>query len=215
MTDLYGLMYKPYDFDPQKQYGVIDSIYGGNRSMMELHASFEPQWGLGGHSRALAQLGYIVVVMDSRGTLGRSKQFQDVNLREAMIPDHVAGIRELAKRHSFIDLDRVGVLGTSAGGNATLRAMFTAPKVFRVGVATEFRVEPGDQLLQLAGNLKGRLLLVHGEPAKSSVERMARALIDAERFFDVLPLPGSDHAISRDEHYWFAAIGRYFDQHLK
>ena len=224
VTDLHGLMFKPYDFDPKKKYPVIDAVYGGDHiSLMEFFASFDQHGAMGVPARALAQLGYLVVVMDARGTPGRSKDFHNVshkNRHRHVIPDHVAGIRHLGKAHSFVDLDRVGILGVSAGGNMTLLGMLTAPDVFKVGIATEFSLGRGrsgaNQYLDLAHNLQGRLLMVHGEPHKEDTARMARAFIDVNKFFDVLPIPGAGHSFTgADSDYWHEAIRRYFDEHLK
>ena len=225
VTELHGIMFKPYDFDPQKKYPVIDAIYGGEHiSLMELFASFDQHVALGVPARALAQLGYLVVVMDARGTPGRSKKFHDVshkNRHRHVIPDHAAGIRHLGRTHAFVDVDRVGILGVSAGGNMTLLGMLTAPDVFKVGIATEFSVgdgrhEANHYFFDLAKNLKGKLLMVHGEPHKEDTARMARAFINSNKFFDVLPIPGAGHAFRGSNlDYWHEAVRQYFDEHLK
>ena len=101
--------------------------------------------------------------------------------------------------------------------------MLTAPDVFQVGVATEFSVGRGrvedDRVLKLGGNLKGKLLLVHGDPHREDAERIARELIHANKFFDFLPIPGANHSLrdrERDYHrYWYEAMRRYFKEHLK
>src|SRR4029077_1020950 len=123
---LWGVMHKPADFDPKKKYPVIDHLYGGPQVTMVAH-----HFGLGEdiHSRldrAIAQLGYIVISVDARGTPERSKAFHDVvygNWGRHEIPDHVATLQQLAKRHAFIDLNRVGVWGHSWGGYFTIRAL--------------------------------------------------------------------------------------------
>jgi dipeptidyl-peptidase-4 len=221
-TNLYGLLYKPYDFNPEASYPVIDFIYGASHiSVMERYSTFEPQWMSSQLTQGLAQLGYVVVVMDSRGTPGRSKRFHDVakdnSFHDYVIPDHVAGLKQLAEKRSYIDLNRTGVFGASAGGNMTILAMLTAPDVFRVGIALDFGFRPGDHdplLPKLAGQLKGKLLLVYSAQRESN-EKMARALIDANKFFDALPLPGVDHSFRGVERYVNDAVRRYFDEHLK
>ena len=94
--------------------------------------------------------------------------------------------------------------------------MLTAPDVFRVGVSWDFGFGgPDAPLLKLAGNLKGKLLLTYG-PQRDSNEKMARAFIDANRFFDALPMPGADHGLGgSDGRYMTEAAQRYFDEHLK
>ena len=218
-TVLHGILYKPLDFDAKKKYPVVDSIYGGPHvSMMELHATFEPHSRMGVPSQALAQLGYVVVVLDSRGTPGRSRDFQNVvyrNMGRHEIPDHVAAIKQLSQERPYMDLSRVGIIGTSFGGYMAIRGMLQAPDFFSVGIATE--PFPEDKPLwwrylgwqeddasphtfasnsRLASQLKGKLLLVHGEPAKRAVEHLARAFIDARKFFDVLPIPGANHGFT-------------------
>jgi dipeptidyl-peptidase-4 len=218
-TDLYGLLFKPDDLDPNHSYPVIDFIYGGGHvSLMERCATFEPQWASG---YGLAQQGYIVVLLDSRGTTGRSKAFRDVatnnSLTDYLIPDHVAALRQLAEERSYIDLDRVGVYGLSFGGYSTILAMLAAPDMFRVGISWDFGFGGEDDpvLLKLASNLKGKLLLIYG-PQRESNERMARALIDANKFFDALPMPGADHSLlnQANRKYVNEAVRRYFDEHL-
>ena len=95
-------------------------------------------------------------------------------------------------------------------------AMFAAPDLFRVGVSLDFGDGQGGgpNLLSLAGNLKGKLLLVYG-PHREDAEIMARALIDAKRFFDVLPIPGANHSFSKDDDYVMDAVRRYFEEHLE
>jgi len=136
-TDSYGMMYKPHDFDPKQKYPVIEIIYAGSQ-MPAIPRTFVPH-EYGFFAQLLAQLNFVTVVIDSRGTPGRGKAFQDVVYRSIgrnEIPDHVAAIRELAVDHPYIDLDRVGVHGKSWGGYFALRAMLQAPEFYKVGVAS-------------------------------------------------------------------------------
>ena len=224
VTDLYGLMYKPSNFDSTKVYPIIDNIYPG------------PQVGsVGGWSfsarhepRALAELGFIVIQLDHMGTPGRSKAFHDYyfgNMGDNGLPDHVVGIRQLAARHRFIDIDRVGIYGHSGGGFASTDAMFRYPDFFKVAVSGAgnhdnrtygfFWGEKYQGLLKktpdgkdnfeasanytLAGNLKGKLLLMHGDmdnnvhPANTL--RVVDALIKANKDFDLLIVPDAGHGL--------------------
>ncbi len=237
-TDLYGVIYKPFDFDPKRHYPVIEIIYAGPQTT-QVPRTFD------GSASALAQLGFIVVLLDARGTPERGKEFQDVvygNLGRHEIPDHVAVLKQIAKRRPYMDMKRVGVCGRSHGGYFTIRAMLLAPDVYRVGVASapavevyghSSRVEPYLGLpsenpdayeyasnLRLAGNLEGKLLMIHGtadiNAPFSQTMKMADALIRANKPFDLLVLPGVTHFPAGDaERYWDDAVRRYFEKHFK
>ena len=133
-TDLWGVLYEPYDFDPNKKYPVLESIYGG------AWRTYVPRtFGRNVSPRPMAQLGFIVFRVDGRGTPGRGKAFQDVGYGQMMryeIYDHVAVLKQLAGQRPYIDLSRVGIYGTSAGGYQTIRALLWAPDVYHVGVAS-------------------------------------------------------------------------------
>ncbi len=188
-TDLYGIMYKPYDFDPSKKYPVIDFIYGGPQIVFVPHRFMwtGPRGSVFSMGQAMAQLGFIVFTVDARGTPEREKAFQDVvygNIGRNEIPDHVATLKQLAAERPYMDLSKVGVFGISYGGYFTIRAMLLAPDVYHVGVSTapvtdlyprNAPVEPYMGLpqnnlagyeygssLRLASKLKGKLLLIHG-----------------------------------------------------
>jgi len=134
-TDLYGFMFKPTNFDASKKYPIVNNVYPG------------PQTGsCGGRSftashrdmQALAELGFVVVCIDGMGTPFRSKAFHEFyfgNLGDNTIPDQVAGMKELAAKYPWIDIDRAGMYGHSGGGNATAAAMFNYPDFFKVGIA--------------------------------------------------------------------------------
>lgn len=137
-TDLYGLIYRPTDFDPSKRYPVLDHIYQGpNLSVVP--------WNFGGFEeffnaemQARAELGFIIVQLDGRGTANRSRAFRDASygkLSEFRIDDHVAAIRALAERNPQMNLDRVGIYGHSFGGFATARAMLLYPDFFKAGIS--------------------------------------------------------------------------------
>src|SRR5262249_36634614 len=120
-TDLYGVMFKPLNFDAAKKYPVIDNIYAGPQ------VTWVPREFLGPTSiwpQALAQLGFVVFVVDARGTPDRGKAFQDVvygNFGRSEIPDHVAVLKQLPENRPYIDLDRAGIFGGSCGGYMTIR----------------------------------------------------------------------------------------------
>jgi len=230
-TTLYGMMFKPTNFDPHKKYPVIDYIYpgpqtGSVRGRSFLAARIDHQ--------AMAELGFIVVAIDGMGTPWRSTSFHHYwygNMGDNTLPDQVAGIRELAKRHPWIDLDRVGIWGHSGGGNATATAMFRYPDFFKAGWAESgnhdnrnYENDWGEKYQGLlvtnpdgttsydnqanqliAKNLKGRLMLVHGEIDDNvpigSTYLVVDALIKANKDFDMLILPNQHHGYGEDSSY--------------
>jgi dipeptidyl aminopeptidase/acylaminoacyl peptidase len=188
-TELYGMLFKPTNFDPAKKYPVVDYVYPGPQTGSVRGRSFAASQG---DNQALAELGFIVVALDGMGSQPwRNKAFHDAyagNIADNTLPDQVAGLKELGARYPWIDLDRVGIWGHSGGGNATAGALFGYPDFFKVGWAEsgnhENRLYEDDwaekwqgllvtdkdgktnydsQANQsLAKNLKGRLMLVHG-----------------------------------------------------
>ncbi|HEX4923836.1 MAG TPA: prolyl oligopeptidase family serine peptidase, partial [Bdellovibrionales bacterium] len=234
-TELHGVLFRPQNFDPTKTYPIIDYIYNGPFTQWVPRGFAEPGSGL---PLTLAELGAVVVVIDGRGTTGRGKAFQDVvykNFGTHEIADHAGAIRQLARRYPFIDLNRVGITGASFGGYMTFRAMVLEPDLFKVGVAfapvynlwtgDATNVEPylgGDRSaferadsLKLLGNLKGKILLIHGtsdtNALYSSTAEATGALKKAGKAFDLLTIPGGKHAYDQNV---FRAILQYFDEHL-
>ncbi|PWK92282.1 S9 family peptidase [Fulvimonas soli] len=222
-TDLYGLMFKPTDFDPAKKYPVVDYIYPGPQTGSVGSRSFAAARG---DHQALAELGFVVVAIDGMGTPWRSKAFHDAyfgNIGDNTLPDQVAGIKELGKRYPWIDLDRVGIWGHSGGGNATAGALFRYPDFFKVGWAEsgnhdnrnyeddwaekwqgllvadkDGKGNYDDQANQNhAANLKGHLMLVHGTLDDNvppyETLLVAEALIKANKDFDMLLIPNVHH----------------------
>ncbi len=134
-TDLYGLLFKPANLDPQKKYPIVNYIYPG------------PQGGSVGSwsfsaarldAQALAELGFVVVMIEGMGNPGRSKSFHDFyygNMGDNTLPDQVTGMRQLAQRYPWIDIERVGIWGHSGGGYAAADAMFRYPDFFKVGIS--------------------------------------------------------------------------------
>ena len=246
-TDIYGVLFKPFDFDPNKKYPVIESIYAGPQ-MTFVPDSFT-DWRVT-YPQALAQLGFVVFRVDGRGTPGRSKAFQDVvygSFGRHEIPDHLATLKQLADERPYMDLSRVGILGHSWGGYFAVRATLLAPDVYRVAVASapeaamsgfSRSIEPYMGLpennreayeygsnLRLAGNLTGKLLLIHGtsddDVPFSATMKLVDAFTRAGKPYDLIVLPernhdiGSEIADGKSRSYIREAIRRYFQEHLK
>ena len=246
-TDLYGVLYKPFDFDPDKKYPVIESIYAGPQ-MTFVPGTFT-DWRVI-YPQALAQLGLIVFQVDGRGTPDRGKVFQDVvygNFGRHEIPDHVATLKQLAEERAYMDLSRVGILGHSWGGYFAIRAMLLAPDVYHVAVASAPAVAMSDfsraiepymglpqnnkeayeygSNLPLAGNLKGKVLLIHGtsddDVPFSATMKMVDAFTRVGKPYDLIVLPEQTHAIGSSiaagepRSYVREAIRRYFQEHLQ
>jgi len=237
-TDLYGVLFKPHDFDPDRKYPVIDQIYG---ALSIVPHGFTGAWW----ARAFAQLGFIVFIVDNRGTDGRGRDFFRSTGFEQLgrheIPDHVATLTQLAETRPYMDLGRVGIFGASQGGYMAIRGMVSAPDVYHVGVAiapltdlaahwaTEARMGPIEKNkeaytdtsnLRLADHLEGKLLLMHGThdvnvPFSHTV-KMIEALIRAGKPYDLLVLPGQGHDTTEESMpYELEVIRRYFQEHLK
>ena len=136
-TDLYGLLFKPTNFDPSKKYPIINQIYPGPQSgsLGVYGRSFAASHG---DAQALAELGFVVVMIDGMGNPQRSKSFHDAyygDMGDNTLPDQVAGMQELARRYPWIDIDHAGIWGHSGGGYAAADAMFRYPDFFKVGVS--------------------------------------------------------------------------------
>lgn len=187
--DLYGLMFTPTNLDTNKKYPVVNYVYPGPQGGGVGSRSFIPARQ---DHQALAELGFIVIVIDGTCNPGRSKSFHDAcygNLADNTIPDQIAGIKQLAERYNFIDLDRVGIWGHSGGGFAAAAAMFRYPEFYKVGVSQSgnhdnrnYEDDWGERYIGLmvrdektgktnyddqanqvyAKNLQGKLLLTHG-----------------------------------------------------
>jgi dipeptidyl aminopeptidase/acylaminoacyl peptidase len=218
-TRLYGLLFKPADFDPARRYPVIDYIYAGPFITVVPwdYAGNIFSWEAG----ALAQMGFVVMLLDARGTPNRSKAFQDYNygrIGQTEIVDHVAALRQAAAARPYMDTSRMGIYGHSWGGYYALREILSAPDVFKAGYAgapgalEEEAIinEPNMGLLEdnpagyragsnleLAANLKGTLRIMHGtsdvNASLSTTMRMAAALIAANKQFELLIMPGQPH----------------------
>jgi dipeptidyl aminopeptidase/acylaminoacyl peptidase len=138
MTDIRGVLYLPSDFDPENSYPIIDAIYGGPVSIVAAR-SFRDAFDSGYFPASVAELGFAVVMLDGRGTPYRSREFREAgygSFADPQLDDHVAAIRQLAGRHSFLDISRVGVYGHSNGGYLSARALLKHPGFFKVGFAS-------------------------------------------------------------------------------
>jgi dipeptidyl aminopeptidase/acylaminoacyl peptidase len=242
-TDIYGLMYTPSILDSTRKYPIINRIYPGPQSGSVGSRSFSPARS---DNHALAELGFIVVEIDGMGTPGRSKAFHDAyygDMGDNTLPDQVAGMRELARRHAFIDIERVGIWGHSGGGFATAAAMFRHPDFFDVGIAQSgnhdnrnYEDDWGERYQGLlvrrsdsdnyadeanqthAANLRGKLLLAHGAmddnvPPYNTL-LVVDALIDAGKDFDLIMFPNARHGYGADNNYMMRRRWDYFVRHL-
>ena len=241
-TDLYGLMFRPTTFDPSKKYPIIDNIYPGPQTGSVGSRSFSASRG---DTQALAELGFIVVQIDGMGTPWRSKKFHDAyygDMGDNTLPDQVIGIKQLAQRYPWIDIDRVGIYGGSGGGFATADAMFRYPDFFKVGVSASGNHDNrgyeddwaekwqgllvkkpdgtsnyDDQANQNhAANLKGKLLLAHGtmddNVPPNNTLLVVDALIKANKDFDLILFPNRGHGLG--EAYMIRRRWDYFVEHL-
>jgi dipeptidyl aminopeptidase/acylaminoacyl peptidase len=216
-TDLYGLIWKPTDFDPSKKYPIIEHVYTGPQGF------FTPKTfarALQGGEQSVAELGFIVVMIDGRGTAGRSREFHRFSYHNlgGSFADHVEMIKQMAARFPYMDATRVGIYGNSAGGYGATHAMLVFPDFYKVGVASsgdhDARLDKTwwNELYQgypvqddyakqsnvtMAGQLKGHLLLEHGDVDDNvhpvETMRMVDALIKANKNFDMLLVPNMYH----------------------
>ncbi len=190
VTDIYGILFRPTDFDPARNYPIINQVYPGPQSGSIGSRAWNVAYG---DRQALAELGFVVVSIDGRGTPNRSKSFHDAYYgamgRDNTIPDQIAAMKELAARYPWIDIERTGIWGHSGGGFATTSAMFRYPDFWRVGISEsgnhdqrnyeddwgeryqgELTGPPGslddsysvEANQEFAKNLKGKLLIAHG-----------------------------------------------------
>jgi len=243
LTELYGLMYKPTTLDPAGKYPIVNHIYPGPQSGSVAGRTFSPARG---DAQALAELGFVVVEIDGMGTPWRSKKFHEAyygNMGDNTLADQVTGMKQLAAKYPWIDVDRAGMYGHSGGGYAAADAMFRYPDFFKVGISEagnhDNRVYEDDwaekwqgllktspnggtnydnQANQLvAKNLKGKLLLAHGtmdsNVPPNNTLLVVNELIKANKDFDLLMLPNRGHGFG-NEPYMIRRRWDYFVRYL-
>ncbi|MFI5507952.1 DPP IV N-terminal domain-containing protein [Mycobacterium sp. NPDC051804] len=239
-TPIYGMLWRPHDFDPDRRYPIVEHIYPGPQ-IYRAGPSFDPPHQ--GEPEAFAALGFAVVAIDGRGTAARGKAFQDHSYGDlgnaGALDDHVAAIRELGHRYPWLDTRRVGITGQSAGAYAAARAVLMYPDFYTVAVATSGNHDNAINLAMwaehyhgdvteeamkaisnatLAANLKGKLLLIHGELDDNAhpymTMRLVDALVKADKDFDLIMIPGAEHALIGSQHYFLRRTWDYFVRHL-
>lgn len=245
-TDLYGAIYKPFNFDPEKKYPIIEYVYPGpqveanniswSKSMLRIDR--------------LAQIGFIVITVGNRGGHpNRSKWYHNYgygNLRDYGLEDQKTAIQRLAAQYDWIDATRVGIHGHSGGGFMSTAAILKYPDFYKVAVSCagnhdnsiynrwwseqhhgiQEKVTEKDTTFvysiatnqQIASNLKGHLMLVHGDidnnVSPSNTIRVVDALIKANKRFDLLILPGQRHGFGDMNEYFFYRMADYFSEWL-
>ncbi|GAA3935084.1 S9 family peptidase [Chitinophaga oryziterrae] len=216
-TDIWGVVCRPRHFDSTYRYPVIENIYAGPQDAF-VPKTFMPY----GEMQSLAELGFIVVQIDGMGTANRSKAFHDRcwhNLADAGLPDRILWIKALAARYPYVDTSRVGLYGTSAGGQNSAGALLFHPEFYKAAVSAcgchDNRVDKqwwneqwmgypvgphyeAQSNVTNAAKLQGKLLLIVGEADHNvppeSTYRVVDALIKANKDFDLLVVPGMDHS---------------------
>jgi Dipeptidyl aminopeptidases/acylaminoacyl-peptidases len=221
VTDIWGTIYRPFKFNPKKKYPVVEYIYAGPHDSHVTKDFSGPM-----RFSRLLELGFIVVTIDGMGTDNRSKSFQDVcwrNLKDAGFPDRILWIQAAAKTYKYMNLDKMGIYGYSAGGQNAMAALLFHPEFYKVGVALcgchdnrmdkiwwneqwmGYPVGPWyseSSNVDNAYRLEGKLMLINGEiddnvdPA--STLQVVSELIKNEKDFEQLYIPGYSHSLGAD-----------------
>jgi dipeptidyl-peptidase 4 len=243
VTDLSGLLFKPTKLDPNKKYPIINNIYPGPQAGSVRGRSFSAERG---DQQALAELGFIVVQIDGMGTPWRSKKFHEAyfgDMGDNTLPDQITGMKQLAQKYGWIDLERAGIYGHSGGGYATAAALFRHPDFFKVGVSQagnhDNRAYEDDWAEKWSGllvrnqdgssnydsqanqnfakHLKGKLLLAHGTMDNNvppyNTLLVVNELIKANKDFDLIMFPNRGHGFG-GEPYMVRRRWDYFVRHL-
>ena len=218
-TDIWGTIYRPMNFDPNKKYPIIEYIYAGPHDSHVLK-DFYP---INNNTSALCELGFIVVSIDGMGTANRSKAFHDVcwkNLKDGGFPDRIEWIKSAAKKYPYMDTERVGIYGFSAGGQNAMSALVWHNDFYKVAVSLcgchdnrmdkiwwneQWMGYPIDQSYSESSNvdnawrMKGKLLLINGEFDENvdptSTLQVVDALMKANKNFEQLYLPSRGHSL--------------------
>jgi dipeptidyl-peptidase-4 len=242
--DLYGLMFCPSNLNTDSKYPVVVYIYPGPQGGSVGSWSFSPARS---DNQALAELGFVVVALEGSCNPDRSKSFHDAcygNMGENTLHDQVAGLKQLAGKYHFLDLDRVGIWGHSGGGFAAASAMFKFPDFFKVGISESgnhdnrnYEDDWGERYIGLetindngvsnyenqaneiyARNLKGKLLLAHGAMDDNvppyNTYLVVDSLIKANRDFDLIIFPDDRHGYGNDSNYMMRRRWDYFVRNL-
>jgi dipeptidyl aminopeptidase/acylaminoacyl peptidase len=232
VTDIHGVMFLPSTFDSTRSYPVVDYIYPGPQSGPLGSHGFS--LGGAGYGQATAELGFVVVALDALGTPLRAKALHDNyygNMGDNGIADHVAAIRQLAARHAWMDIERVGIWGHSGGGYSSARAILMYPDFFKVAVSSAGNFDQrgytylwgekyqgllakkadssdnyaNQDVQSLAGNLKGKLMLAYGELDDNVPPNLTLVLIDAlikaNKNFDLVVMPYGNHGFYSDPYF--------------
>jgi len=234
-TDIWGVINRPMNFNPEKKYPVVEYIYAGPQGSF-VPKTFSPC----NRMQPLAEMGFIVVQMDGMGTNNRSKAFHDVcwkNLGDAGFPDRILWHQAMAAKYPYYDISRVGIYGNSAGGQNALGGLLFHPEFYKAGVSScgchDNRMDKiwwnelwmswplgpeyaASSNVDNAYRLQGKLLLIVGEldtnvdPA--STMQVVNALIEANKTFDLLVIPGGGHGMGGA--YGERKLYDFFIQHL-
>jgi dipeptidyl aminopeptidase/acylaminoacyl peptidase len=237
--DLYGLMFTPTKMVKGKKYPVVNYIYPGPQA-----GGVGPRFFMASRSdhQALAELGFVVVIIDGTCNPDRSKSFHDVcygNMADNTIEDQISGLKQLSAKYKFLDLTKVGIWGHSGGGFATADAMFNYPDFYKVGISESgnhdnrnYEDDWGERYIGLmqgdnyekqanqiyAKNLKGKLLLAHGGMDDNvppyNTYLVVDALVKANKDFDLLIFPNARHGYAGDSFYMMRRRWDYFVKHL-
>ncbi len=218
-TDMWGIIMRPTNFDPNKKYPILEYIYSGPGD----HYVPKNFFSFNRYMSAIAELGFIVVQVDCMGTSYRSKEFEEVcykNLKDAGIPDRKLWIKAAAEKYPYMDIDRVGIFGCSAGGQESMTAVLFHPEFYKCAYSAcgchDNRMDKiwwneqwlgypiGDQYkegsnVENAHLLSRPLMLMVGElddnvdPA--STMQVVDALIKANKDFELIVMPGVAHSM--------------------
>jgi len=234
-TDIWGMIIRPTDFDPNRKYPIVEYIYSGP------HDSHVPKSFLASYRcSGLAELGFITVLIDGMGTSNRSKAFHDVcwqNLKDAGLPDHIAWLKAANAKYPYMDIDRVGIYGGSAGGQNSTAAVLFHPEFYKVAVSScgchdnrmdkiwwneQWMGYPVGKQYEESSNvcnayrLQGKLMLILGElddnVDPSSTLQVVDELIKHKKEFEFVMLPGVKHTLG--ETYGERKRRDFFVRHL-